>query len=329
MGIPFMQALFKSTWDIYGLEAPRITWLATLAIVSGTLAVLLYFCWRVLRETKRHAVAAAKIRALGRTHSLRPGEGLPLEVLDAASRVFEETPSLRPAWQHFFAQRVLRRSARGEEQVWVANGAEVAFTDAVVIDTQINRPFFSAIPGIVTGLGLLFTFVAILVALLDVRLVVKQVEGLDLLIKGLSGKFVSSIAALLAATVYLWFEKLLLHRLTRSYHELVASINALFPVLSPSQLLADLVRDNAEQSTAFRAFNADLSQKLRQSFSESMGPTLARMVTAVEDLNQLLRATEAQKQESITGSLEGLLQKLEASITSSLHELSSRFPLCL
>jgi hypothetical protein len=200
MDMQFVQALFKSTWNIYGLEAPRITWLATLAIVSGTLVVLLYFSWRVLRAAKRHAVAAAKIQALGREHPLKPGEGLSLDVLDAATRVFEQTRSLQPAWQHFLAQRVLRRSARGEEQVWVANGAEVAFTDAVVIDTQINRPFFSAIPGIVTGLGLLFTFVAILIALLDVRLTgSKQVEGLDLLIKGLSGKFVSSIAALLAA----------------------------------------------------------------------------------------------------------------------------------
>jgi len=110
-----------------------------------------------------------------------------------------------------------------------------------------------------------------------------------------------------------------------SRHDLVASINAFFPVLSQSQLLADLVRDIAEQSTAFRSFNADLSLKLKQSFSESMGPTLARMVTAVEDLNQLLRAAEAQKQESITGSLEVLLQRLEASITGSLREITNRF----
>ena len=76
---------------------------------------------------------------------------------------------------------------------------------------------------------------------------------------------------------------------------------------------------------AFRSFNADLSQKLRQSFSESMGPTLARMVTVVEDLNELLRSAEAQKQESITGSLEVLLQNLGASITTSLREMTNRF----
>jgi hypothetical protein len=61
--------------------------------------------------------------------------------------------------------------------------------------------------GIVTWTGLLFTFLAILVALLDVRLAGNRVQGLELLIQGLSGKFVSSISALLAATVYLLAEK--------------------------------------------------------------------------------------------------------------------------
>jgi hypothetical protein len=178
----------------------------------------------------------------------------------------------------------------------------------------------------VTGAGLVFTFIAILIALLDVRLSgTRPVVGLDLLIQGLSGKFISSIAALGAATIYLIFEKPLFHRLTQSRQNLVASLDALFPVLSPSQLLSDLVRDISEQSTAFRSFNADLSQKLKQSFSESMGPTLIRMVSTVEDLNQLLRAAEAQKQESITGSLEGLLRRLETSIAGSLREMTTKF----
>src|SRR5262252_1202649 len=56
-----------------------------------------------------------------------------------------------------------------------------------------------------------------------------------------------------------------------------------------------------------------------------MGPTLARMVSAIDDLNQLLRAAEAQKQESITGSLEGLLNRLEASMTGALSQMGNRF----
>ncbi|MEW5980596.1 MAG: hypothetical protein AB1898_32855 [Acidobacteriota bacterium] len=321
-----IEVAFKSTWKFHVFEAPRFIWVASLLLVAFTFGTLVWFCWEVWREKRLHAAAAAKFRSLAREHPPQPTEGLPLDAFDSASVIFEETPSLRAAKQQFLAQQVLRRNIRGEDQVWVAQGAEAVVTDALVIDMRINRAFFRAIPGIVTGLGLLFTFMAILIALLDVRLTgSKQVEGLDLLIKGLSGKFISSIVALAVASVYLLLENPLLHRLSLSRQKLVESLNAFLPVLTPTQLLSDLVRDIAEQSTAFRSFNTDLSQKLRQSLSESMGPTLARMVNAVEDLNQLLRASEAQKQESITGSLEALMEKLETSVTTALGQMTSNF----
>src|SRR5207237_8182152 len=67
------------------------------------------------------------------------------------------------------------------------------------------------------------------------------------------------------------------------------------------------------------------SHKSKTSFRESMGPTLARMVSAIEELNQMLRAAEAQKHESITGSLDSLLNRLEISMSESLRQMSNGF----
>jgi hypothetical protein len=80
-----------------------------------------------------------------------------------------------------------------------------------------------------------------------------------------------------------------------------------------------------EQTTNFKHFNSDLSTKFKQGVTESMGPTLDRMVRAIEELNQSLRATEAQKSDAIMGSLDGLLQNLGHSLTSALASLSDRF----
>jgi hypothetical protein len=307
------------------IEAPVFIWRAAVGLVLFTLAVLFWFAWIVGRDSRLYGQLAAKVRALKNANPVGALQGLPLHAFDELRRVLEACAPLRHASELFLAQRILRRNAQGEDEIWMARGAEEAFSEDLTIDARINRAFFSSVPGIVTGAGLLFTFIAILVALLEVRLTGNQVAGLDLLIKGLSGKFISSIFALSSATVYLLFEKPLLHRLGRSRQDLVASLNALVPVLSSSQLLADLLRDIGEQSTAFRSFNADLSLKLKQSFSESMGPTLSRMVEAIEELNQLMRAAEAQKQESITGTVERLLDKLESSVTRSLREITDRF----
>ena len=177
-----------------------------------------------------------------------------------------------------------------------------------------------------TGTGLLCTFLAILVALLDVKITeTQQITGLDLLIQGLSGKFVCSIAALLSATIFLLLERLLLHRLTQARFDLIESLNAFVPRLTSARLLVELQRDISEQSIAFRSFNADLSGKLKQGFSEGLGPTIQRMVDTIEELNTQLRIAENQKQESITGSVSGLIQSLQQSITTSLQTMGDKF----
>jgi len=310
---------------LFGLEAPWFTWLAALVIIAFTVGFLAVFWWKVRAKSRLCLATAASLQKLADEYAPGPAGGLSLGGCDALDRILEGVPGFGGALRRLNSQRILRRNVRGEDQIWMTQSAESAFSEAAIIDSDLNRSFYAAIPSVATGSGLLFTFLAILVALLDVRITENRVQGLELLIQGLSGKFVSSIAALAAATAYLLAEKPLQYRLRRARHALVAALDACVPVLSPTQILVDLTRDIGEQSTAFRSFNADLAGRLKQSFSESMGPTLERMVSAVENLNQLMRAAEAQKQESITGSLEGLLNKLESSMTGALSQMGNRF----
>jgi len=320
-----LKAVFKGKWTVSIVEAPPFAWLAAAILLAGTLIFLFWLWWLVRRERGIHSRIVTRLSEIKARESSGPAGGLSAASFDAVAQIFEKIPSLKARWTQFSAQTIVKPTSSGEDRFWAAESAEQDFSEANVIGPRINRSLFLAVPGIVTGVGLLCTFVAILVALLDVRLVDNRVQGLELLIQGLSGKFLSSIAALLAATIYVIFEKSLLHRLGQSYHAMVASLDDLIPVLSPTRVLCDLNRDIAEQSAAFRSFNADLSLKLRQSFSESMTPTLGRMVTAVEDLNQLLRAAEAQKQESITGSIERLLTSLQQSLNGAIRDMGAQF----
>jgi len=101
----------------------------------------------------------------------------------------------------------------------------------------------------------------------------------------LSGKFVSSIAALFSATIFLLFERVLRHRLAWARLDLIEELNAFVPKLTSARLLAEVQRDISEQSVAFRSFNADLSTKLKQGFSEGLAPAIQRMVESIEELN--------------------------------------------
>ncbi len=251
--------------------------------------------------------------------------GLPGAAYDSLGQLFEKIPRLIAAWRVYDSQLLLRADAHGEDHFWSSESANLAFSPQVVIDPYINRGLYSAVPGIVTGLGLLFTFLAILIALLDVRLVNSRVQGLELLIQGLSGKFLSSIAALLSATVIVVVEKRLFYGLDKTRTRLVAVVDGIVPRLSSTRILVDLERNIAEQTNAFRDFNSGLAPMLQRSFSESMGPTLERMVLVIDELNQMMRAAEAQKQESITGSLDALLRNLEQSLNKTIEQMGASF----
>lgn len=326
-----MLELLKAKWVFFGLDAPVFAWVAAAALLSFTFVRLARLSWLVIRVRARLKKLTARVSELTARHKPSAKEGLSQEGYDALVRLFEEgSHELEPAWQDFNAQVVSRPDPADPnnpsgDRYWASAGAGDSFSDEAVIKPRVNRDSYASVPSIVTGTGLLFTFLAILVALLDVRLVDNRVQGLELLIEGLSGKFVSSVAALTGATVFLLFEKRLFYRLDRGRHGLVGALDSLLPRITPARLLADLQRDVSEQTYAFRSFNTSLAPMLRQSFSESMGPTLERMVSAVEDLNTIMRAAEAQKQESITGSLDALLRNLEQSMSASIDRMGATF----
>jgi hypothetical protein len=307
----------------FGVSAPAFTWwAAAIALVSAAFFLLwLWISVAVLGSRFKRVTQ----RLLKAGHAGRPGQGLNPEQFAELETAFTE-PNLLTAWRSFAAQCVFRYNAQGTMGVFSSDSAGTAFDEALIIEPAINRSFFQAVPGIVTGFGLLITFVAILVALGDVTIDANnEVQGLHKLIGGLSGKFVSSIAALLAATIYALIEKPILHLLTARRLAVVHALDAIVPRLSVVHLLSDIQKDIAEQSAAFRSFNTDLALKLRQGLSESMGPTLQRMVASIEGLNELLRSAEANRQQALTASLQAMTENLERSIAQLMNQLGSQF----
>ena len=231
-----------------------------------------------------------------------------------------------------------------------------------------------------------------------------KVIGLELLIQGLSGKFISSVVALLCATAFIFLEKRWFYSLEKSRQQLVNALDRLFPQLSSVQMLVNVqngmlhwqsqlmsgighvqsgishfqtqlvsnlnnfqiklmesvdnlqantksqnslqkqlvenldkfqiqlisnvsaLKDNIEnQTVCIQDFNTSLAPMLQQTFDESMTPTMNRMVKAIEDMNELLRASEANKSDSISETIERLLKNLQDSMTRSIDQMSNAF----
>lgn len=319
----------KIPWAAFGITAPGFIWLAALFIFAATL-LCLHRLWELVRcEEHFYHRLRSQLTNLRSTSSASPRDGMTAAMYEAMAQVFDqvasEAPSLLSAWRRFDAQLVVRRDPTGQERFWTPESAEATFNDTTVIEPRLNRGLFSAIPGVVTSAGLLCTFLAILIALLDVTLENEQFRGLDTLISGLSGKFLSSIVALFVATIYVLGERRLMHRLSQGLHTLTLGLDELVPRLTPARLLLTMQDHLEAQAGAWQHLSSDLATTLRQGLNEGMGPTMERMVHTVEELNQWLRVAETQRAEAATGSLEGLLQQLGHSLTTTLTSMSERF----
>jgi len=117
-----------------------------------------------------------------------------------------------------------------------------------------------------------------------------------------------------------------MHALESSRLALVEAIDELVPRRTVVHELHDVRKQIEEQAISFRRLNTEVfPETIKKSMSESMGPTMDRMVGCLEDLNKLMRAAEATKQESISGSLEGVLRDLQTSMSKSLADMGTQF----
>lgn len=338
--------LLHCTIKIFAVNAPWFSWAASFALLVWPARELYNFFQLITRQNYVCNNLTTEIKGLHSKYQIHGSHGISAAAIDQLRSMFSAITFLEVKWASFRSKLIYRPvpQSANAEQVWLTVSASDIFPEESFLGADFNKRHFHSIPGIVTGIGLLMTFFAILVGLIDVKSVDgKQVEGLQNLITGLSGKFLSSVSALFAATVFVILEKREFHRLNGARDELISAIDALVPRRSESYLLDEISQNISEQTNTFRLFNSDLSRIFTNSLSQSMGPTLERMVTAIDDLNRLtesskaellgaitemnslLKRSEQSRQESISGQVESLLQNLQKSLSESIEKMSKEF----
>jgi len=284
-----------------------------------------------------------------RTASSKLSQGIDLSRLEEI-RLKSKTLGVRPLgwWKRIDESLEIYTSPEGKDSWFVLQPVSEIVPSDEVVGSNYHYAFHSSVPGILTGLGLTLTFVAILLALAHVTYnksnPVEPVTGMEDLINGLSGKFLSSIVALSLSVFFTLVERTTTRRLRRAYEQLVTTACEVFPFLSPSRILLDIQRFASKQTVsvshissevvdrfvgAFRAevpmlaegVSAGMALKLQDEFR----PTMQQMNTTLVDLRTAIVSLESQKQESVTGELQTLLRSLETSMVGALSKMGGDF----
>src|SRR5882724_95866 len=170
----------KIKWEFFTLDAPAFTWLAFVVLIIVPFVFMARLSFQVLKQRALYKRLQKQIVDIGLKQDRETRDGLLGPTYDALVAVLSRESEVQSAWISYNSQIVLKRRRDGTDAFWSTESAHSYFGREALIEGHINKTFYNAIPGIVTGFGLLCTFLAILVALLDVRLVDNRVQGLGL-----------------------------------------------------------------------------------------------------------------------------------------------------
>jgi len=338
---------------------------AAIRFLLGIPAVVLYGCGVLIAVALVMSIAlfwktrkvGAHVRAL--TNALIPfgdgksperRDGLKLLTLDEIRNQCEKLHEFPGAWWKTIDSHIELYTSPEDIEGWLlTEKPRELLPYEVVIGKSFNAAFFSSLPGLLTGAGLTLTFVAILLALYGVHYdkanTGDPITGIDTLINGLSGKFVSSIVALLLSIAFTLWEKSRVRGLRNRYEKMLAAVSGAIPYLSQSRILLDIQRFAAKQTVSVShissevvdrlvgAFNSEVVPALAEGMSSGVAekmqsefrPTMQQMNDTLEGLKSAIVRLESQKQESVTGEIRTLMTSLETSIVGALSKMGADF----
>lgn len=201
----------------------------------------------------------------------------------------------------------------GEEKAvnWRATlPAETFFREEVLVDIPLKSEFFKHVPGLFTGIGIIGTFLGLIVGLklfsqgvssTDDQQVVR--DELKNLLKAVSSAFIISAGAITAAMVATFLEKMAITVHYGQVEKICQLIDSLYTAGAGEEYLARLVKASEENATQTTQLKDSLVADLR----EMMTNMVDRQIQATQTSHQAIASSITQ---SITSSLREPMEAL-------------------
>lgn len=260
-------------------------------------------------------------------------------------KVFAKDKRLSHLWKEYQDSLHTQREERDGQLTIVATRAtvpsELYFNSQFVVDSRLRTEFFKHLPGLFTGIGIIGTFSGLIEGLRVFQVSENAATvrtSLESLMHSVGEAFLISAAAIAAAMVVTFVEKLLLSSLYRRTEEIAHAIDAHFDSGAGEEYLSRLVRaseDSASQSKILKdALVNELGELLRElttaqitsakesqlHLAERLSQSSKEQVEATRQDNQALGVTIV---ESIQKSLQGPLQDIANTVKSASGDQSA------
>ncbi|MDH5296545.1 MAG: hypothetical protein OEW26_05400 [Nitrospirota bacterium] len=331
-----------------GPHSPMLSWL-------GSCGIVLFFVWQVLKLKKETTsvqqafdgvrpmlTALAKERGeidrdrfthhpgtRSTTHTSRtPSSSTRIDCDDiqTLNSGMQREPMFAGPWAQYRMTLILEQVPWFvEPRIFSTRRAAEVFTQEALMANHVNLAFYRQFPSLVTGIGLLLTFLALFIGLGKLHAEGSEIVGIQGLINGLAGKFLTSIVGLIVANVFTFLEKPTLSRLIKAHHTFLGLIDQLFPRKTMEQMLEQLTAMQGGQSKDGSISGMEIREHTGGWGTNGLAAPTANLTAAIQSLTKLQQDEHAETRRTATKlpyiikeELHGPLNEL----TNAIHALT-------
>lgn len=250
--------------------------------------------------------------------------------------IFSEDGELKHAWENYKnSLHDIREEVDGESKIIASRStvsSDAFFSQIAIIDTPLKVDFYKHIPGIITGVGIIATFVGLLFGLLAFDPAgdpSKVQNSLALLLGGVGEAFMASGLAICIAMFITWKEKYWLRECYAKLEKLTSVIDLKFePDETGEEYLAQLLKSSQANETNARQLKDSLVNDLKVMMTNLVEENKKNQLAFASQLTESYAKTSqdmaTQIGQSITDTLQAPLDKIASSVQQVSGDQGSR-----
>lgn len=257
------------------------------------------------------------------------------ESKSSLNSLLSENSTLKHAWENYKnSLHDIREEVDGEFQIISSRStvsSDMFFSQIAIIDTPLKVDFYKHIPGIITGVGIIATFLGLLFGLLAFDPAsdpAKVQSSLALLLGGVGEAFMASGLAILIAMLITWKEKFWLRECYEKLEQLTTAIDLKFePDETSEEYLSQLLKSSQANETNARQLKDslvnDLKTMMTNLIDENKKNQLAFTAQLTESYSKTSKDMADQIGQSISDNLQAPLEKIASSVQQVSGDQSS------
>lgn len=288
---------------MFGFSIPSFVAGGILGLASLFTLALAYLTWRFLGLLRQSSLLKRQLAEVMFQETVSQET---IEVLDAA---FANARGYEERWRLLRRSLAVAQPETGGTLLVSSTPVRQIFNPQEILSGWFNMRLIETVPTLISSLGLLLTFLAILFGL-DGAIVPSNSSsttesliefermrlGIVHLVSNLSGKFLASVCALGASFVFVFYERIVVVWSLSAISYIPRALDQIIQYQSADRVLREIQQAVAESVNRSRIVSAHIPQYIRQEVHNAAGATLERMEGALQQLCSI--ATTVKKRDA-------------------------------